>query len=172
MPDSQDYRLYLESEFKSIRTLFNAQFDAVHDKLDGLEKKTDRIEIQTTKTNGRVTELEEDVHTELPHTKDGCPNKDVINEMHSIFIAEQALSKAKEKDEVVSHSDKVRVIMVIGIFVSIVLSLIGTFSGRKNHQLTRDLKEEVDMINTPVRTRGGVIEWYPSGVVIDSLKAE
>jgi len=169
MTDSPDYRLYLESEFKGLHSLMNAQFDAVHDKLDALEKDLGEVKVQTTKTNGRVTELEAEVHNELPHTKEGCPQKDVIEHIHDIVLEEQAIKKNEEAKVIVNHSDKVRVIMVIGIAVSILISLLGTFYSRNNHRQTQDLKTEVDMINTPVKTRDGSIIFYPSGVIIDSL---
>ena len=41
-----------------------------------------------------------------------------------------------------------------------------------NNIKTGNLKDEVDMINTPVKTRSGTIEFWPSGVVIDSLKKQ
>jgi hypothetical protein len=162
MPDSPDYRLYLESEFKGLHSLMNAQFETVHERLDAIEK-------QTTKTNGRVSELEEEVHKELPHTKDGCPQKNVIEAIHDIVIGEEAILKRKLSEGEMKHAITVRWIMISGIIVSILISLLGTFYSRGNHQQTMDLKNEVDMINTPVRTRDGSIKFYPSGVVIDSL---
>ncbi len=60
MPNSSDYRLYLESEFTGLHKLMNAQFDTVHDKLSTLEKELGEVKVQTTKTNGRVTSLEVD----------------------------------------------------------------------------------------------------------------
>jgi hypothetical protein len=55
------------------------------------------------------------------------------------------------------------VVLMLGMFVLGYLNLI---------KKTDQLKNEVNMINTPVRTRGGVIQWWPSGVVIDSLKKD
>ena len=51
MTESEDYRMYLNSRFDDLTHLMNAQFTAVNDRLD-------KIETQTTKTNGRVTCLE------------------------------------------------------------------------------------------------------------------
>jgi hypothetical protein len=53
MTTSEDYRLYLEEKFKGMNTNLNAQFMALHDRLEAIEK-------QTTLTNSRVTHLEAD----------------------------------------------------------------------------------------------------------------
>ena len=147
MTDSTDYRLYIAEKFDGLATHMNAQFLNVHDKLDSLEKKTDRIEIQTKKTNGRVTELE----------KKRC--------------SDDALQIQKDKDINIGHSDKVRVLMLVGIFASILMGGISIFFSHRSNKTAQDVKFEVDMINTPVKTRGGTIEWWPSGILIDSLNA-
>ena len=54
MTDSSDYRLYLDSRFEAMQPAQHAYFHEVHDKLDN-------IEAQTTKTNSRVTKIEEDL---------------------------------------------------------------------------------------------------------------
>ena len=54
MPDSKDYRLYLDQRFDGLNTLMNAHFINVKDTLDA-------IKTQTEKTNGRVTEVEDDL---------------------------------------------------------------------------------------------------------------
>ena len=165
MPNSLDYRLYLESEFKGLHSLMNAQFETVHERLD-------KIETQTTRTNGRVTKLEDVVHNDLTHTKDGCPQGEVIEEIKNYITKDKAVRESKEKEVVVSHSDRVRVLMLIGICASIIMGAVSVFFSYHGKQVAEGVKTEVDMINTPVKTRGGVIQWYPSGVVIDSLKKQ
>jgi hypothetical protein len=159
MTDSSDYRLYLESKFEGLAKHMNAQFEIVHDTLD-------RVEKQTTKTNGRVTELEKEVHEELPHTINGCPQRHIIEKIHDTVIAEEAILKRKQNEFEMTHATTVRWIMITGIAISVIVSLTGMVMNRKS---TAAIKTEVDMINTPVRTRGGVIELWPAGVVIDSL---
>ena len=45
MPDSRDYRLYLEAQFKGLHTAINTHAHDTHDRLDGIQKQAvdDRI---------------------------------------------------------------------------------------------------------------------------------
>ncbi len=70
MTQSEDYRKYLEEKFSGLNTHINAQFENVHERLD-------RIEIQTTKTNGRVTLLENTVEHHPIH----CDVKPVVEKI-------------------------------------------------------------------------------------------
>jgi hypothetical protein len=161
-PDSHDYRLYLEGKFEGLHSLMNAHFTNVHDRLEA-------IEIQTTKTNGTVQRHEKLITENLPHNELNCPKSEKIDRMERAMIGEEAIGSQKKKEKEDRHSVVVRTLMAIGIAVTIFISVINAFSNRRQLSQTQDLKNEVDMINTPVRTRGGTIMWYPSGVVIDSL---
>lgn len=61
----------IEEKFKGLTTLMNAHFENVDERLD-------RIEEQTKKTNGRVTELE---HKELTHIIN-CPQTAKIEKIN------------------------------------------------------------------------------------------
>jgi hypothetical protein len=160
MTDSTDYRMYLEEKFTGITKLVNAQFLTVHDRLEA-------IEVQTTKTNGTVQEHEKILRENLPHSVLNCPQADKIEEIEKVLVGEEAVQRQSKKDKDDIHAKRVRVLMILGIIVTIAISVLNTFAGRAKLDA---LKNEVDMINTPVKTRGGTIMWYPSGVVIDSLK--
>ena len=54
MPGSNDYRLYLEEKFEGMQKVQHAYFKEVHDKLDA-------IQVQTTKSNCRITKIEDDL---------------------------------------------------------------------------------------------------------------
>jgi hypothetical protein len=131
MTDSKDYRLYLEEKFGGLNKHMNAQFEAVHDRLE-------RIEEQTTRTNGRVNDLEDDVGT--------LKEKLVLHPIEC--------SKAKDiealKDDLIEYkffkAHPTWTIIIIAFFVvTLVISSYGTFSTMrdnfKNKELRRDVQE-------------------------------
>jgi hypothetical protein len=84
---------------------------------------------------------------------------------------EKAINEDKlEKEH--KHTKTIRVLTTISISIAAIGLTITTIFTVLNHQGQKGLKTEVDMINTPVRTRSGNIEFWPSGVVIDSLKKQ
>jgi len=122
---------YLVEKVEGLGKLVNAQFDTVHDRLD-------RIETQTTTTNHRVNELEEDVS--------------VLKEKLTLHPIE--CSKAKDiealKDDLIEYKFFKRhptwTIIIIAFFViSLLVSSYGTFStmrdNLKNKELRRDVQE-------------------------------
>jgi len=68
---TKDERELIDEKFKGIASLINARFENVEDRLV-------RIEAQTTKTNGRVSELE---HKELTHIQN-CPMSPKIEKIN------------------------------------------------------------------------------------------
>jgi len=173
MTNQQDYRLYLETEFLNL-----------HYKLDGMEAKIDKIneivhehEKYIVYANGvidaRKKQIEE-ITTELAQVK-----RDIHDHPASCpYIS--LIKECKDKLNVINDNlteynffkkyPKVAVLIIsVALFTSLAGS-IGAFVTTSKH--LKSLREEVDMINTPVRTRGGTIQWWPSGVAIDSTKAE
>lgn len=68
---TKDERELIDEKFRGIASLINARFENVEDRLV-------RIEAQTTKTNGRVSELE---HKELTHIQN-CPMSPKIDKIN------------------------------------------------------------------------------------------
>jgi len=54
MPDNENYKLFLTERFEGFSKLMRAEFINVHEKLTAIEE-------QTTKTNSRVTKIEDDL---------------------------------------------------------------------------------------------------------------
>lgn len=165
MPDSKDYRMYLEEKFSSVH------------------KKLDAIVEQTTKTNGRVNELEQedkriekridDAMTWAHHVVDTreteCPHAKAVKSL-SDEVADIRREKRFKREQSehwwVRYRDSLTTIGTVLAFLTLFAMMFW------NNDKTEKLKDQVDMINTPVRTRSGSIEFWPSGVVIDSLKRE
>jgi len=79
---TQDERSLLDDRFNSLTTLINAQFIASHERLE-------KIEAQTTKTNGRVTGLE---MREIKHNEN-CPMSAKIRKIEDDQLTNNAIKK-------------------------------------------------------------------------------
>jgi len=126
MTDSKDYRQYLELHFSTIQETLG------------------RIEAQTKKTNGRVSELENEV--EILHEK--------------LVLHPIECSKAKEisdlKDDLIEYKFLKRhptwTIIIIAFFViSLIISSYGTFSTIANNIKTKDMQDEVHEIKETIK---------------------
>ena len=82
---TKDERELIDEKFKGIASLINARFENVEDRLV-------RIEAQTIKTNGRVSELE---HKELTHIQN-CPMSPKIDKINE-ELAEYKMFKKYPK---------------------------------------------------------------------------
>jgi hypothetical protein len=65
---TDDYRLYLEEKFKGLHIQMDTEFKLLNDSIN-------RVEAQTIKTNGRVTELEKS------HSVINCPNTKKLDDI-------------------------------------------------------------------------------------------
>lgn len=149
MTDDPSYRLYLEECFKGIRSEIRAGFDNIHIELTAIKE-------QTTKTNNRVTHLE-DEKVEYLKTRVSTDMLKAVNEK----------VESMREDLLEYKFFKKYPRIFIGVILVMALSMVVGFGIIRTGQ--SNLKKEVDMINSPVTTRGGTIEWWPSGVLIDSL---
>jgi hypothetical protein len=133
MTDSPDYRMYLENQFKSI-----------HEKLD-------KIEIQTTKTNGRVSALE-------------CWRSEKEGEEVGVV-----------KVETKKHLTVTRVLQLAGVIVAVVTLFLIYRKGEKDRfeALKEDMKQEIRTATQPAMlSRGGMFYDPVDGTtyLFDSVK--
>ena len=149
MPDNEDYKLFLNERFEGFSKLMRAEFINVHEKLAAIEK-------QTTKTNNRVSKLEEKESTHIIN----CPVAPKVEQIDK-DLSEYRMIKKYPK-------------VFIGIIAFSVIVFIYGFrriiQKQDVFQVTQDgLKTQVDMINIPVKDRSGKTYLYPSGMLIDSI---
>jgi hypothetical protein len=149
MTDSNDYRLYLEKSFRVI------------------DEKLDTIVTQTTRTNCRVNHLEEKSNE----------RQVVIDDFRHL---EKEFECVKQKVDKIDN-DLLEVwffkkyprvfigILTVAIIVALILvrSKINTVN-----ETVRILDQKVDLINVPMRTRGGSVVLVPSGIYLDSLNKD
>lgn len=137
MTDSPDYRLYLESKFRETNTHVKDQFENVIDKLEA-------IKVQTTKTNGRVSDLEDDV-SDL---------KDKLA-LHPIEC-----SKAKDieslKDDLIEYKiikkyPRATALLIAFFVIALLVSAYGTFSTISSNFKDKDTRRTIDTINANTR---------------------
>jgi len=138
MVRSDDYRKYLESEFKGIKTLMHAQFINVHERLEAIEK-------QTTKTNDRVSDLEDDIKV----IERDLGEYYFFRKYPKLFIS------------------IISILVIVAIFTFYGLT-ININNKVKNSETT--IKEEIrNMEGVSKVTRGGYVR-YNNGGLSDSIK--
>lgn len=133
MPENSDYRLFLDERFNGLTTSMNGQFKEVHERLDKIEK-------QTTKTNGRLTEVED-------WKKKHC-NEEETEEK----IIERKRAKRNEFIKIASL-----IVITIGVIIAAISSLSNKSSIKSQANATRDsLRHEILMTRgIPNITRSG-----------------
>ena len=126
MTDSKDYRQYLELHFSTIQETLG------------------RIEAQTKKTNGRVSELENEV--EILHEK--------------LVLHPIECSKAKEisdlKDDLIEYKFFKRhptwtVIIIAFFVVTLIISSYGTFSTMRDNFKNKEMRQDVQEIKETIK---------------------
>lgn len=163
MTGSNDYRLYLQERFESMETLMTLQFTEIHRRLG-------EIETQVKKTNGTVQKHEafnKEVQRVIDTRVTDCPHVDNIIGIKSEVDAID--KEVKKISEDLSEYRMLKKYPRLGILI-VAIFVVGMYLGYRKIVTTQDeLRNTVNMINTPVRTRDGVLQWYPSGVLIDSI---
>jgi hypothetical protein len=178
MTDSTDYRLYLEEKFEGITKLVNAQFNTVHDKLES-------IEIQTMKTNGRVTVLEKQVDTV---EKDLLIHPINCNKAKTIEDIEKNVKELHDESVgrgAVKKTDKQRyfsVLKTIGIIFVVLTFAFGIFRNNKktdtiitNEAANKEMNDsirKVEIQKIKAEARGVLIPINSKPFVLDTVRVD
>lgn len=93
---TQDERALMEEKFKGVIALIQANGDVQNIKFEKIFDKLDSIETQTTKTNGRVTKLEDKVFElekrDLTHINN-CPQTVKIEKINEELLEYKMIKK-------------------------------------------------------------------------------
>lgn len=147
MVNDPDYRLYLDERFSGIGKLVNAQFKSLDDRLE-------RIEQQTTKTNGRVSALEK----ALPQHEIECSAKKEVD----------VIQKDLEEYHMIKKYPKLIILLLV---VLVGAALYNFFrSVQTKDSITTTIKTELqNQTGVSKVTRGGYVH-YNDGGMSDSIK--
>lgn len=137
--------MYLEERFEGMSKLMNAQFNTVHDKLDAIEK-------QTTQTNGRVNDLEDNLiklENDFKSHPINCPQSEPIKKISEKLFAEEIIKNEKK----INWSKVMALIAIMSLIFTIYVSV------RSNRK--------IDNFGVPVVTnlRGDFVALPDSSVV-------
>jgi hypothetical protein len=111
------------------------------------------IEIQTTKTNGNVTEIdvrlksvEIKVAKEIPHTIVGCPQAEIIEELKSevLVIKNSQVTETKVKDVLRNNANLI--LIAIGLIVTLIVGLVNLNKNNTQTAVQQELKKELKII--------------------------
>jgi hypothetical protein len=143
MTDSEDYRLYLEEKFRGIEehlevfpTLINGQFKDVHTELKFIKE-------QTTKTNDRVTHLEDKVIIIDKNLLEHPVNCKLVPEFNKL------------KEDLIEYKFFKKYPKAMGILIAVfvglmLLSAYGTLRTIGNSKGNKELMDKVNQIELEV----------------------
>jgi|WetSurSiteA1Bulk_404760.scaffolds.fasta_scaffold36003_2 hypothetical protein len=157
MPNSQDYRLYLEEKFGGITKLVNAQFESLHDRQDSIDEslvvlkgESSEIKKQTIQTNDRVTHLEEQrdeymktrVSTDMLNTV--CTNLTEVKETVEI------IDKDLEEYRIIKKYPKLALILIVVFAIGLAISAYGTFRTVRMSRSDKKVLEKVELLEQQI----------------------
>jgi hypothetical protein len=154
-------------ELEPILILIGKQEERLAKKIDEVHESVKEAKTELKKLNGTVREHQTIIDKNLPHTIMHCSQHTTIDKIKQALIIDETEKGIKKRHTIERRARFITMITLAGVVVSLVIGLLSLFHTNK----IPGLKEEVDMINTPVQTERG-IELWPSGVLFDTLKTE
>jgi hypothetical protein len=162
MPDT-DYRNSVEKEFGHVYK----EVSKISETLGKVLETVSEIKTQTTLTNSRVNHLEESSDEREQVVLDFRKLEEHYDDTVKCV---RSIDKELEEYRMVKKYPKIFIGLIV---VTVIISLLGYINVRvkmKSVDTTIELvNDKIDLINVPMRTRGGGIVLMPAGVAIDSI---
>ena len=157
MTQDPSYKLYLEEKFNNIDNQILLQFEKVHSILGSIKE-------QTTKTNGRVTDLESQVGALDKEFAIHPVNCNPANEIKEI-------KKDMEEYRMIKKYPKLALIIIAFFIVTTIISIRQVFKvSRQVGETEMNIKKRIDAQEGISKvTRSGYVKYNDSGLS-DSVK--
>lgn len=129
----------VSANIKGIHIQMDAEFKTVNERLHNLDQRLEKVEIQTTKTNGRVTDLEKG----QPQHLLSCPQIEKIAELEK-----KVDNNKKENDDNLIEYTIFKKYPKVGLGIIIVTCILLFMGGYLTYtKFAKELKQDVDIEN-------------------------
>ena len=159
MPDSEDYRKYLEEKFAGMQSLQHGYFREVHDRFDTIDKSNAVRNKRLEKVEDSIEELKE---KEAEHVVN-CPLVPKVENIEIDLIEYRFVKK---------HPNIMITVIAIAV-IGVVFGLYKTFNNfaSKVNEVEEKITNEIRLMDgVSKETRGGTVKYRDINGFTDSVK--
>jgi hypothetical protein len=152
-----------------ITDIVGSPLETIHGKLNLILSQNSNIEIQTIKTNSRVTHLEENlgvlqgkVDNELPHTVSSCPQGPILEDIKIDIAVIKSGKDIKLKFQDTLRTNLGLILVGIGLVINMIISYsnhqVSTSNNKLNSEQLTNQKGIVQNIKAMLKSDSILIE--------------